>query len=163
MSTANFEYTGNTGILSLVTYFDQHHHIACCKGDDEIFRLGGTAIDEVLVYEAILLRAPKSPDELGKFRAFRSRKPGDHFDGDCHVSPEDWSPADMHCYVTEFYPLDVEGKKPEWFASRHPIDQANCVFVNLDVLDGGGNVIKRYRVSPYTGECKTMEMLHDIR
>jgi hypothetical protein len=61
--------------------------------------------------------------------------------------------------VTEHYSLDMEGNPPGWIASHEPIDGPNCIFINLDVLDGGGNVVKRYRVSPYTGEFKLMEFV----
>jgi hypothetical protein len=157
MNTANFEYTGNTGILSLTTHFGKRHHIACCKDNDEMFRLGGTAVDAIYVYEAILLSVPDSLEQEGEFRAFRSKRPGDHFDGRGLVSPDAWDPSDRHGYVTEYYPLDMEGKPPGWFFSRELIDEAQCIFVNLDVLDGGGNIVKRYRVSPYTGEFTLME------
>jgi hypothetical protein len=46
----------------------------------------------------------------------------------------------------------MEGKAPGWFISKKPINQAHYLFANLDVLDGGGNLVKRYRVSPFTGE-----------
>jgi hypothetical protein len=158
MKTANFEYTDNIGLLSVVTHFGERHHIACHKDDDESFRLGGTGTDDVLVYEAILLTVPESPGDLGRFRAFRNAKPGNHFEGECYVSPEDWD-GDRHCYVTEHYTLDMEGNPPGWLASRELIDGPNCIFINLDVLDGGGNIVKRYRVSPYTGEFKVMEFV----
>lgn len=159
MKTANFEYTGNTGLLSLVTHFGERHNIACHKGDYESFRLGGTGTDDMLVYEAILIGDSPSPGGTSRFRAFRSSTPGDHFEGECLVSSEEWEAGNSHCYVTEYYTLEMEGHPAGWIASRELIDGPNCIFINLDVLDGGGNLIKRYRISPFTGEFRVMEFV----
>lgn len=146
MVNASFEHVGgDTGLLKVVTHFETTHVIACEKQPDEFFRLGGTAVNEVAVYEGVVLNLP-----LSTFRAFASAS---HvIEGTGVLSPEDWTEADLHCYVHEYYPLDMEGKSPEWFIARQPLQNAHCVFINLDVTDGGGNVLKRYRVSPFTGE-----------
>jgi len=150
MVEATFEYEGNCGLLKMTTHFRELVTIACEKHTEEVFRLGGTAINEVMVYEGVLdFRVPKISPYVA-FKAFRTEL--DTFEGTAVLSNEPWSEADRHCYVTEHYELDMEGKPHTWFASKSPIKDANYLFVNLDVLDGGGNLMKRYRVSPFTGE-----------
>lgn len=158
MVKATFEHEGDNGLLTVVTHFDRTVEIPCEKQSDEGFRLGGTAVNDVAVYEGLIIKfvslfSSESPGS--KFRAFRT--PEDYFEGHGVLSDEEWSDADRHCYVTEYYPLDMEGQRPGWFLSHEPIKDANYLFINLDVLDGGGNVIKRYRVSPFTGDHAVME------
>jgi len=151
MVTAKFEHDGNVGILYFKDHFGQELSLHCEKRDDEIFRLGGTAANEVVTYEGVILElTPNAP-----FRAFRTEQ--DYFESTGILSEEGWTDADLHCYVTEYYPLDMEGKKHSWFISKNPIQDAHYLFVNLDVLDGGGNLVRRYRVSPFTGEHMIME------
>lgn len=153
MPLASFEFEGNEGVLAVTTHFDATHVISCTKHDGEHFRLGGTAINEVAVFEGVILNLP-----LSAFRAFASN--GNAFEGRGVLSPENWSDANLHCYIHEYYPLDMEGKEPEWFIASRPLQNAHHIFVNLDVLDGGGNVVKRYRVSPLTGEHVVLEHVH---
>lgn len=157
MVQANFEHEGNDGLLVLTTHFDQTIKIACNKRDDETFRLGGTAVNEVVVYEGLVLKFHSNPT-IAHFRAFRSEEV--YFDATGTLSNEEWSEADRHCWVTEYYDLEMEGKPPGWFISKNPIKDAHYLFVNLDVVDGGGNVVKRYRVSPFTGEHRVMETVN---
>lgn len=154
MVRASFEHEGNYGLLSLKTHFGQHVEIPCSKLDDEKFRLGGTAIHEVVTYEGVILNLSPLTTSV-PFRAFRSAQ--NHFEGLGVLSPEQWSDVDRHCWVTEYYSLDMEGNAPSWFISKAPIQDAHHLFVNLDVLDGGDNVIKRYRVSPFTGQYRLMD------
>jgi hypothetical protein len=157
MVTASFEHEGNSGLLVLTTHFGKTVQVACEKQDDETFRLGGTAINEVVVYEGLVLRLPTLPP-FAHFRAFRSEE--EYFEGTGTMSHEEWDAADLHCWITEYYDLDMEGKKPGWFISKNPICDAHFLFVNLDVIDGGCNTMKRYRVSPLTGEYKVMETIN---
>jgi hypothetical protein len=155
MVEAIFEHEGNAGFLKITTHFGRLVAIACEKHTEEVFRLGGTAINEVIAYEGILdFKIPKISPYVA-FKAFRTAS--DTFEGTAVLSDELWSDADRHCYITEHYELEMEGKSHTWFASKSPIKDANYLFVNLDVLDGGGNLMKRYRVSPFTGECRIME------
>jgi len=157
MVKATFEHEGNDGLLTLVTHFGDTVKVICKKRDDELFRLGGTAVNEVVVYEGLVLKLPTEPS-LVSFRAFRT--PEDYFEGNGILSPEEWTKADLHCYVTEYYELEMEGKEHSWFISKRPIVDSHYLFVNLDVLDGGGNIMKRYRVSPFTGEHNLMEIVN---
>lgn len=154
MVKAAFKAEGNDGLLSMVTHFNKRVEIPCVKRDDEIFRLGGTAVNEVMCYEGLMPRLPSDPLHTS-FKAFIT--PEQTLESIGILSDEDWSEADRHCYITEHYTLDMEGKKPTWFISRRPIREAHRLFVNLDVLDGAGNLLKRYRVSPFTGEHKVMK------
>jgi hypothetical protein len=153
MPIATFESNGDEGMLHIKTYFDTEHVIICQKEPNETFRLGGTAVNEILSYEGMLLNYEKKG-----FRAFTS--PAQYFDGEAVLSPEGWDdPSDRHCYITEYYDLEVEGKSPGWIISRRPLQdkpEAFQVFINLDVLDGGGNIIKRYRVSPFFGTYRVI-------
>jgi len=117
---------------------------------------------EVAIFEGVILRlmpeifcsdAPSIP-----FRAFRSEET--YFEDKGWLSPEDWNDSDLHCYIVESYDLYMEGKPPGWMICKNPIKDANYLFINLDVLDGGGNVIKRYRVSPFTGQFRIMENIN---
>lgn len=154
MVEAIFEHELNSGILYVTTHFGQTVEISCDKSSDEKFRLGGTAISDVATYEGVIFNM--SPHV--HFRAFRT--PENYFESTGELSNEDWSEADRHCYVTEYYPLDMEGKPHAWFVSRKPIVDAHYLFINLDVLDGGGNLVKRYRVSPFTGQYRVMEIVN---
>ncbi len=156
MVKATFEHEDNLGLLTVTTHFDAKVEVRCDKSTDESFRLGGTAVTDVMTYEGLILKLPQNP--YAPFRAFRT--PEVSFDGEGIVSSEDWNAADLHCYITEYYAIDMEGKPPGWFISKKPIRDAHHLFVNLDVLDGGGNIVTRYRVSPFTGDVKVMEMLN---
>ena len=151
MTKAIFEHDGDTGRLCVITHFKEKIEIPCKKNTGELFRLGGTAVNQIQVYEGLVLNL-----ETGLFRGFYNSE--EYFEGTGLLSSEQWDNADTHCFITEFYDLNVEGKKPGWFISKNPIKEPNRVFINLDVLDGGGNPVKRYRVSPFTGKYRIMEM-----
>jgi len=152
MVSVSFEFEGNEGSLVLVTHFGQRHIIRCQKSNGEFFRLGGTAVNEVTVFEGLVL-----DPQAGRFRAFSPVPPHEHFEDFGRLSPEDWtSNPDRHCWITEFYDLEMEGQKPGWIISRQPIADANQIFVNLDVIDGGDNILRRYRVSPFFGDYRIM-------
>lgn len=156
MVKATFEHElDDSGLLSVTTHFGQIVSIACHKQAGEVFRLGGTAGNTVMTYEGLILKLSKP---TVSFRAFYN--PENSFDGIATLSNEKWDDSDLHCYVTEYYPLDMEGKPHEWFVSKKLITYAHYLFINLDVLDGGGNLIKRYRVSPFTGQHRVMEMIN---
>ncbi len=149
-----FEQEGDTGVLTLVTHFGITYEIRCDKKPGEAFRVGGTAITELTTHEGLLLMTPNKDDETAPFRAFC----GDgHFEAKGFLSPEQWEDADRHCFITEYYPLDVEGQSPGWLLTKTPINEANSLFVNVDVLDGGSNIRMRYRISTFFGTHRVME------
>lgn len=153
MGQASFEFDGDQGLLSVTTHFNQSHTIACTKHSDEFFRLGGTAINEVMIYEGVILKL--NSESPTSFRAFKNHNA--FFDDHGILSTESWQADDLHCYVHEYYPLNMEGNPPQWFIAKEPINNAHHIFVNLDVIDGGGNVLKRYRVSTFTGQHVIIE------
>lgn len=157
MVKAIFEHEANIGLLKLTTHFGQNVVIRCLKCDDESFRLGGTAVNEVIAYEGVVLKLPHESNSVD-FRAFRSEDIS--FESNGILSDEDWTEADLHCWITEYYDIHMEGKPPGWFVSKNPIKDAHYLFINLDILDGGGNILRRYRVSPFTGEYKIMEIFN---
>jgi hypothetical protein len=117
----NFEFNGNKGILYLETHLNTKHEIECVKNDDEIFRLGGTAVNQVLIKKL----------DNGKYR-------------------------------TEYYPLDMEGKQVQYLDLDQPLDQnlARLIFINVDVIDGGENLLRRYRIDPYFGTHRVINGSH---
>lgn len=145
MVKAELIYDGNDARLELITHFGKNIIINCQKQDNEIFRLGGTAINNVMVYEGVILHL----NEYSSFRAFKTENT--FFEGMGLLSSENWNKADLHCYITEYYELDMEGNPHGWFISKKPLRDANHIFINVDILDGGSNLVKRYRVSPFTG------------
>jgi hypothetical protein len=151
MVKAQLERSGNTAKFYLRTHFQTEHEISVEKNDDELFRLSGTAINEVTTYEGLILDIDKK-----FFRAFISTERTLEDSG--ILSPENWTDADRHCYITEFYPLDMEGQEHKWLISKHPIKDANHLFINIDILDGFHNVIRRCRVSPFTGAYKWLTL-----
>lgn len=155
MEKPTFEQEGNEGVLIFVSHFGKEHRIRFKKTENEVFRIGGTAVSEVVALEGLVLVAPKPGQQKATFRAFRS--PSQYFEGEGVLSPEGWTtPEDLHCYVTEYYPLDAEGSTPSWLISRSILVQPNYVYINVDVLDGGQNILKRYRVSPFFGDVREM-------
>lgn len=153
MVKATFEFEGNSGFLTITTHFNDTYVVKCEKQDDEIFRLGGTAVNDVVCHEGVIL---KIDNTIAHFKAFHN----DHtFEGNAILSSEPWDDSDLHCWITEFYDLYMEGKKPGWIVSKNPIQDANYLFINLDILDGGGNIIKRYRASPFVAQYRLMELI----
>lgn len=154
-----FEQDGDIGVLTLITHFGMTHEIRCEKKPGEAFRIGGTAVTELTTHEGLLLVTPNEDDIVAPFRAFYS---DGHFEADGILSPEMWDDADRHCFVTEYYPLDIEGQSPGWLISKTRLHQANPLFINVDILDGGGNTMKRYRISTFFGTYKVMEGLQNV-
>lgn len=151
MPRANFEAEGNQGVLTITTHRGEQRRIACSKTDDEVFMLGGTRAQAVIQHPCVVVG---NPNESVYFQARGNDGSLVHGTGACYTP--DLIDGDA-AYVIEYYPLDMEGKTPEWIVSRTPIDDPSLLFVNVDCLDGGGNIIKRYRVSPYYGSVRVIE------
>lgn len=151
MVVAKLEKNHNTAVLYLKSHFGKNFEYQFAKNDDEIFRLSGTAINEVLTFEGVLLNI-----ESGLFRAFSNQA----FEGNGVLSPESWDNSDKHCYVIEYYDLEMEGKKHGWLISKYPLKDSNYLFINVDILDGGQNIIKRYRISPFFGTSREINDLN---
>jgi len=148
MLEASFENRGDSGTLCVITHFGRRVEIECHKNSNQDFKLGGTGISELACYQGVILQLP-TEDEPAKFRAFITEE--NTFEGSANISPEVFRKGDA-CFVIEYYPLDMEGNKPEWILCKNPINEKYPLFINLFVLDGGGNSVKTYRLSPFTGE-----------
>lgn len=148
MLSAHIEHDNyNAGTLFLTTYFGNKFTIPLNKDINEVFRLGGTAVDALCSYEGIILSIN---DSGAVFRAYRDL---DHFfETDAVLAPQGFVKHD-HGYISEYYDIDVEGKVPGWIVTKEPVKD-NLIFINVDILDGGGNTISRYRVSPFFGNYK---------
>jgi hypothetical protein len=156
VSDPTFEIEGDIGVLRLQTHFGHMHEVTCTKEPGESFRVGGTAISELSVYEAVLLATPEPGSRTGVFRAFKTERVT--FEGEGVLSPEDWQDeGNRHCFISEHYPLDVEGQRPKWLISKRPVTGLNLLYANVDVLDGGGNIMKRYRVCMTLGDHIVLE------
>ena len=154
MPSATLERDGNQANLILITHFHQRIVLSFQKEESQIFRLGGTAIDSVLFFEGIVLG--KISSNQVKVRLFKSEK--NYIDCLANLPSIDWDfESDRHCYLYEYYSLDMEGKSSEWIATPFQIQDANLLFINLDFIDGGSNIIKRYRISPFYGTYKLMD------
>lgn len=156
MVKVNFEHDGNNGQLFISTHFGVEYIVVCDKYCDQVFRLGGTVINDVMTFEGVITECQDA--ESVRFKAFKNEQ--DFFNGTAYLSPENWNKSDLHCYITEYYDLYVDGQRPKWLVSKLPLKDANYIFINLDVLDGGGNIIKRYRASPFFSHFRIMETLH---
>ncbi len=114
----SFEYENNTGRLKLKTYLNTEHVIECYKKDDEIFRTGGTAVNEITI-----------------------------------IPYQDK-------FAIEYYDLDMEGQEPKWLVvDQIPDGDLRQIFINIDIIDGGSNILRRFRVNPYFGTYKIMDMI----
>jgi hypothetical protein len=151
-----FEAEGDVGTLTVQTHFGHVYQVTCEKDEDESFRLGGTAVSELSIYEGFLLKTPTLDSKTGNFKAFKTEQLT--FEGEGVLSPEDWQDeGNRHCFISEYYPLDIEGKKPGWLVTKRPMSNTNAIYVNVDVLDGGGNLVKRYRCSMFFEEHLVLE------
>jgi hypothetical protein len=146
MQDIRLEHDGNSAVLKFTTHFGQSMSIPCSKKDSESFRLSFTGANEILscqgiiktIYDQILVVNVNGQE----IRASR-------------VSNLDFE-VGQHIIVTEYYGLYMEGEKSGFIASHHSISDPRILFINVDCLDGGGNLIKRYRVSPYSGAYRCL-------
>lgn len=144
MHEAKLEHDGNDAVLKLTTHFGDPVSIKCSKTDAQSFRLSFTGANEILVgcglakevYDSVVVVEIQG-------REFRAER-----------LSEDEFVVGQPVFVTEYYGLYMERDKPSFVASLQPIQEPRLLFVNVDLLDGGGNLMKRYRVSPYNGSYR---------
>jgi len=146
MHDAKLEYDGNTAVLKLTSHFGQPLSIRCFKEDAESFRLSFTGANEILVRKGIITQVFEKALAVD-IRGCEVRV--DRVSDDAFEIGEE-------IFVTEYYGLYMEHARPGFLASRSPIQEPRLLFVNVDRLDGGGNMISRYRVSPYDGSYRLM-------
>ncbi len=152
MASYIFEHEGDRGLLKLTTHDGRLILIECHKDSNQIFKIGGTAADSVLVFPGII----KSIDNgIGTLQASQTLIfVGKLYDPTLKV-------GDV-AFVTEHYEVNMEGRPPSWLITSAPIQQSNILFINIECLDAGHTLVRRYRVSPFTGECRMMEFKNGI-
>lgn len=146
MHKANLEYDGDNAILRLELHSGESASISCTKATSQSFRLSFTGANEILVVGGTITAIRDGMvviDSGGKELQALTIIPGEYRIG-------------QNVYATEYYGLDMETESPKFVVSSRPIEEPRLLFVNVDCLDGGGNIIKRYRVSPYTGSFKVI-------
>lgn len=146
MHKASLECDGNTAVLNLVTHFGQSVCVQCKKTDAEAFLLTYTGVNEICIAQGIVECVFDSCVGIKvdgrEIRALRVN--------------DDKFVVGQLAWVTEHYHLYMEHDKPTWMATLAPLDDARTLFVNVDCVDGGGNLMKRYRVSPFTGSWRIL-------
>jgi len=152
-----FEHDGNHGMLRLITHNGQEKTIKCDKESHQTFRVGGTATNGLMKHVVTV----KSINRLENTATAEINKlPSVFLVGSIYELPNSRVSLNETAIAIEYYPLDMEGKAPQWVIASKNIDQPEILFINIDCLDGGFNIIKRYRISPYNGEYKLMGMNH---
>ncbi len=143
---ADLEIFDNSGMVTVILITGKTIKIPVSKEPHQRFRLGGTAINQLQIREAILVNKKNDLIRI--------------FIDECNcvdkisvISDERWHNGDGG-FAIEFYSIEMEGKPSAWFLSKNtPLNPEN-LFVNLDVIDGGDNIIMRYRISRFTGEWR---------
>lgn len=152
MLNTRFDFERNEGVLTVQCRNGHTYKIPCTKESNQTFRLGGTAVHEVMHEPCIVSEI--HPGSGGPFTSYTCHlMNGQPVHGlACLLVDNDLMPGDA-AYVVESYPLELENAKPYFGISRTPVKHPNLICVNVDCIDGGGNVIKRYRVCPNHGRC----------
>ncbi len=149
MASYIFEHEGNRGLLKLTTHNGQLILIECHKDSNQFFKVGGTAADSVLIFPGVITAID------GQYATVQSCvNPSLIFQGKLYDPT--LKVGDI-AFAIEYYDVYMEGKPPSWLISPSPIEQSNILFVNIECLDSGHIPVRRYRVSPFSGECRMME------
>ena len=154
MASYIFEHEGDRGLLRLTTHDGKSILIECHKHPHHIFKIGGTAADATLTFPGIVQYISED-GQFATIESITSRSMifhGKLYDKTLKIG----DPA----FAIEHYDINMEGKPPTWLIAPAPIEQSNILFINVECLDTGHNLIRRYRVSPFTGECRMMEFEH---
>lgn len=149
-----FEHENNRGLLSISTHNGVKKIIECHKDDSQMFRVGGTAANKIMMYKGKIV----SINHAEKIATVQLLDIPLFLNGLLYDSYHSRLALGNIAFVTEYYTIDMEGKSPGWLITPFLIKQSEVLFINVDCIDGGGNIIKRYRISPYTAEFKIMEM-----
>lgn len=152
MASYIFEHDGNRGLLKLTTHNGINVIVECHKDSNQIFKIGGTAVDSVLVFPSTIISIDRGYATVQSIKSSSMLFSGPIYTPGAKV-------GDL-AFAIEYYDIYMEGKPPSWLISPLPIEQANILFINVECLDAGGNLIRRYRVSPFTGECRMMEFVN---
>jgi hypothetical protein len=156
MASYIFEHEGNRGLLKLTTHNGKGILIECHKSDHQIFKVGGTAADAVLTFPGVV----QSIAEDGRSATIQSLVHSAMIFNGRLYDPA-LKVGDL-AFATEYYDIHMEGKPPSWLITPAPIEQSRILFINIECVDAGHNLSRRYRVSPFTGECRMMEFANGI-
>lgn len=155
MGIARFEeISKNTGVVHMQTYFNEQYSVKVEKPESASFKLGGTAVNEIAIFEGLILDF--LPNNKCRFRAYKTDSL--FFEGIAEVSPEKWSDDDTHCWVLEYYDLEMEGKPVSWLACKNKLSKIDCIFINLDIVDASNKISNRYRISPFFCSHKIVKL-----
>lgn len=152
MNTAKLEFEDKNIVLKFKTYFNQSKELVFNRDFSLFYRLGGTAINTLSEYEGIITNF-----NTFTFKAFKNEI--DTFEGNGILSCEEWNKeVDRHCWIYEYYTLDAENKEHSWLICKNRLTNINTIFLNIDGIDGGSNIIERYRVCPFFGNYKWLTL-----
>jgi hypothetical protein len=154
MAHYKFEHDDNRGLLKFTTHNGQEKTIECLKESHQTFRVGGTATNGLMRHSVIIRSINRAEQSASAELATNGAV---ILVGLPYEFPTARLNLNEAAIALEYYTLDIEGKAPSWIFTPKLIDQAEIIFINVDCIDGGNNLIKRYRISPYTGEYKVME------
>jgi hypothetical protein len=134
-----FERRGNSGKLKLTTQFGHKFVIECQKDDSTAYRAGGTAISSVRVIPCKVFSVEHGFVTVIINNEIKIKTP--FFEG---------HPQEGHAvFATEYYHLKSD--KANLFVSVDKPSQPELLFINVDCVDGAGDIIKRYKIDTYTG------------
>ena len=150
-----FEHEDNRGTLTLTTHNCQNKIIDCQKAYTQTFRVGGTASNGLIIHPVTILSIDRTQNLV---TVCLQSNPSIILVGSLYEFPGRQLFVNGTAFAIEYYTLDMEGKPPEWLITSAIPDQLEILFVNVDCIDSGLNIVKRYRVSTYTGQCKIMEL-----
>jgi len=65
---------------------------------------------------------------------------------------------DKEKFIVEYYDINMETSQPKLLILDHQPTNINLLFINIDIIDGGGNIMRRYRVDPWFGDYKEINL-----
>lgn len=151
MYSSKLECNDNLAILKLTTHFGKSLEIHCKKETNQCFRLSFTGVAETLVAKGQVTKV----DRTAVFLVSGKRE----FNG-IRLNDEIFEIGD-EAYAYDYYHLSMEHQPPGILITHLKINEPRLLFVNVDCLDGGGNLIKRYRCSPFTGSYLILSYLEN--
>jgi len=135
------QYEGNVAKLSMYDRFGNWREYSFSKRDDEVFRQCYTAIDRITILDAWVIKVCPG------FVILRTKdnKPLYSFYGE-----ELEEGQRVHAY--EYF----ANRWFQWVASSKKYRDANCLYVNLDVMDNN-TLVRRLQIDPYSGKTKEIK------
>lgn len=134
-----FEQKNNVGKLKLITQFGDKFLIDCEKDKSTAYRIGGTAISNVRVVSCKVISVQNGFMTVALNGEIKIKTP---FFREALV-------GGTVAFATEYY--HPKADSASLFISAERPSQPELLFVNVDCIDGGGKLIKRYKIDTYTG------------